>query len=197
MKIKKRRQKKTTNKITNTLYKVLLGVGILAVVAVITIFIINAIRGDRDTEEVIEEEPVVDVGEPSKPQYELGDADSDKFDFSGEYFDRAGEQTNMTIVRGDEAGSYTVSILHQENDISTLAWEIEAVYDSDSKSLSYEGCTHMRYLLDPEDLDADPEVIELSGEGTGHIFKRDNALFWLDDAEDMGSGMLFTVRTAE
>ena len=195
--MRKRKQKKNTKRKMNTRDKVLICIGILAVVVIVVIFIVNAIR-NRDTEdEAVEEYTYVDVGEPSKPQYELGDADSDTFDFSGEYFDRAGEQTNMSIIRGNEEGSYTITILHQENDISTLSWEIEATYDSDSKSLSYEGCTHMRYLLDPDDPEADPEYFELSSDGSGHIFKRDDALFWLDDEADMGSGMLFTERTAE
>ena len=194
--MKKRNKKKTTNKKMNTRDKVLIGIGILAVAVIVVIFIVNAIR-NRNTEEADEDWTYVDVGEPSKPQYELGDADSDTFNFSGDYFDRAGEQTSMSIVRGNEEGSYTITILYQENDISTLSWEIEATYDSDSKSLSYDSCTHMRYLQDPDDPEADPEVIELSGDGTGHIFKRDGSLFWLDDAEDMGSGMLFTERAAE
>ena len=188
-------KEKNTVKKLNTKAKVGICIAAVAVVVVIVVVIVNVVR-NRNAEEPVEE-PTVDVGEPTKPSYTYGDADSDSFDFSGDYFDRAGEQTSMSITRGDEEGSYNVSILYQENDISTLAWEIEAVYDSETKALSYDGCTHMRYLLDPDDPEADPSYIELPGDGTGHIFMHDDALFWLDDADDMGNGMLFTERTAE
>ena len=177
-------------------FRVLIGILVVAVVVFFIILAVILIR-NRTAPEV--EEEILPVSEEgvTKPQYALGDADSDSFDFTGDYFDRAGEQTTLTIARGDEEGSYSVSILSQENEISTLAWEMEAVYDSETKSLSYDGCEHMRYLTDPDDPEADPTYIQLSGDGTGRIFLHDGALFWLDDEGDAGSGMIFTERTAE
>ncbi len=149
-------------------------------------------------EEPTEVSEVPDVGEPSKPAVVYGDPESDTYDFIGDYFDRAGGNTTLSITRGDEEGIYSISIFSIEDDYTSYSWQIDdAVYDSDCKALLYEGCTYMRYLSDPADPDADPEVFELSSDGSGKIFLHDDALVWLDDLDQKGDSMLFTRRTAE
>ncbi len=194
--MKEKNNRKKTNKKKGIRFYVLLGIGILALAAVIGLLIYNATKNRE--EEPTEVSEVPDVGEPTKPAVVYGDPESDTYDFIGDYFDRAGENTTLSITRGDEEGSLSISIFSIEDDYTSYSWQIDdAVYDSDCKALLYEGCTYMRYLSDPADPDADPEVFELSSDGSGKIFLHDDALVWLDDLDQKGDSMLFTRRTAE
>jgi hypothetical protein len=194
--VKKQKNKKQKPKKRNILFNILLGIGILAVVVIIGVLIYNALH--KKVEELpVEEEVSEYAGEPTKPNVEYGDPESDTYNFTGEYFDRAGENTSMSIIRGDEEGTYSISIFSQEDDYTSYSWEMDATYDSDCKALLYEDGTYYRYLTNPSDPDADPEVFTLSEEATGKIFLHNDALVWLDDIDDKGSGMLFTIRTAE
>ncbi|MBQ1547228.1 MAG: hypothetical protein IIZ61_02435 [Lachnospiraceae bacterium] len=193
MKAEKRNKKNDKKK--NILFWILLTIGILAVATTIGVLIYNAVK-NRKTDETFDETYTY-AGEPTKPSVEYGDAESDTIDFSGEYFDRAGEKTSLSIIRGDEDGSYSVSIFTQEDDYTSYSWEIDASYDGDSKALLYEGGTCIRYFTDPSDSDGEPEAFVLYENGSGKIFSHDDSLLWLDDVDDKGSGMLFTRRTAE
>lgn len=190
-------KKKTQKNKKNILFWIIFAIGILAVAVIIGFIVYNALKPREEELPLSEDGTYTYAGEPTKPSVEYGDPESDTYNFTGEYYDRAGESTSLSIIRGDEEGTYSISIFSQEDDYTSYSWEMDAAYDSDCNALLYEGGTCMRYLTNPTDPDADPEVFTLSEECTGKIFLHNDALLWLDDLNDKGNGMLFTIRTAE
>ena len=173
--------------------KVILIIGIVVVVIIALVFIVRLFMVPREEQQ--EESETVETEEKLTDLVVYGDSGADSFEYSGEYFDRAGEVASMEISR--DGDTYSITIRTEEDEDSSRSWDMTATYDDTQKALMYSDCTGLRFIKDPADPDAAPTAIEEYSDGDGAIYKNGDNLFWVDHKDDAGSGMLFVKRTPE
>ena len=168
-------------------------VGIVAVIAIAAILIINIVRGkDGSSNRGTNALGTGILDETDEDVIPYGDNESDSYDFSGDYFDTATQNGTMTITRDGEA--YSINVTYAESDDSVTIWTMTAAYDKNRKALFYRDCVRTDYITGTAS-DANAGGTEKYTEGTGYIYLSSGDLFWIDNKEDMGTGMLFEKTT--
>ena len=177
---------------------ILLIISIGAVIAIIAVLIINAISGrtlgSKINVSTAEEEAEVDV-------IPYGDENADTYDYAGDYFDMATQKGTMVIER--DGTSYNITVTYAETDDTLSVWSMTAAYSKDRKALIYRDATRKDYIFsEPVEADTTEEAdaaAETSGiavseaytDGTGMFYLSNDSIFWIDEREDMGTGLMF------
>ena len=168
-------------------------VGIAAVIAIAGILIFNITHGKNGAKKATNALGTGIIDETDEDVIPYGDNDSDSHDFSGDYFDTATQNGTMTITKDGQV--YSVNITYAETDDSVSIWTMTAAYDKNRKALFYRDCVRTDYVSGSDD-DSGMEGSEQYTEGSGYIYLSSGKLFWIDNKEDMGTGLLFE-NTAE
>ncbi len=165
---------------------ILIIVGIIAIGVVAAILIINFKKGktggslksqlDKQHEQIDYEKDVI----------AYGDDESDSYDFTGDYFDTSTLKGTITIAKADDG--YSITITYPESDEAMTIWKMTASYDPYRKALVYRDCTRSDYFMTGDE-DSEPKVAY--SDGSGFIYMASKKFYWVDDKEDMGSGLLF------
>lgn len=128
-----------------------------------------------------------------------GDDESDDYDFTGDYFDISTNSGSMTIEK--DGSAYNIEITFSEDDSAISVWKMSATYDKARKALSYADATRTDYDFQSEDGSTDTtstdDTESTTGQndaytdGSGYIYMANDNLFWIDQKDDMGAGLMF------
>ena len=175
--------KKKRRRNTNLIFVI---IGVVLVVAIVVVLIINATR-KNETVTRADQTPLTSANTDADV-IPYGDPDSESYDFSGDYFDLATQKGTMTISREDSY--YAISITYAESDDSLSMWSMTATYDKNRRGLVYRDCERVDYEFD-DTSSSDAEKKVVYSDGSGWVYLSGGSLSWVDDKEDMGTGLIF------
>ena len=170
----------------NNTSTILVIIGILLVVAIVVVLVINATRKNETVTRSDQTDLIQTTAGDDKTPY--GDAESDDYDFSGDYFDLSSQKGTMTISR--DGADYAVSLTYAESDDSLSMWSMTATYNKSRRALNFRDCERVDYIFDDSD-SSDAEKKVVYSDGSGWIYLSDGNVYWVDDKENMGTGLIF------
>ena len=162
-------------------------IGFVVLAVVIVILVINVIRGKNGQPNITDGMSGQDAAAEDEDVIPYGDEESASYDFTGDYFDMATQKGTMTITR--DGSAYAINITYSESDDSVAIWKMTAAYDKNRRALTYHDCTRTDFI-------AGSSSDSSSGgdkytDGSGFLYLSSGSVFWVDDKEDMGTGLLF------
>ena len=167
---------------------ILIIIGIVAIAVIAAIMIINFKKGKTggDIQSQLDEQRSQIDFETDVIAY--GDDESDSYDFTGDYFDTSTRKGTMTITKAD--AGYNINITYAETDDVVTIWKMTSVYDPYRKALSFRDCTRTDYTM--FSTEGESGGTDVYTDGSGFIYLASGSLYWVDDKEDMGAGLMFT-----
>ncbi len=163
---------------------IIAGVLIIAVIAGV---LIHNQMSKKEKEEEASQSAEGTEGEELTPEelaiiIPYGDTEDD-FDFSGEYKEMTSDRGTITMQKDGE--TYAVNIKINIGDTIITTWTMSAKYDKNRKTLRYTDCKRTDYVGDESSA-----TVEYT-DGTGYLYIAEEKLFWMDEKEDSGAGLLF------
>ncbi len=160
-------------------------IGIVAVAVIAVILIINFKKGKTGNDATSKTRQLEQEFDSDVIPY--GDDESDTYDFTGDYFDTATQKGTMTI--GKDGTAYTISITYAESEDAVSMWKMTAAYDKYRKALVYRDGIRSDYVMASSEEES--ERNEVYTGGSGFVYLASGSVYWVDDKEDMGAGLLF------
>ena len=161
-------------------------IGLVVLAVVIAILVINVIRGKNGQTNITDGMAGQDTAAADEDVIPYGDEESASYDFTGDYFDMATQKGTMTITR--DGSAYAINITYSESDDSVAIWKMTAAYDKNRRALTYRDCTRTDFIAGSSDSSAGGDKYT---DGSGFLYLSSGSVFWVDDKEDMGTGLLF------
>ncbi len=166
---------------------ILMIIGIIAVAVIAGIIIMNFKNGKTGGNNPAETgQKLLSEEEFEQDVIPYGDDESDNYDFTGDYFDTATQKGTMNITK--DGKSYNITLTYSENEDVVTIWKMTAVYNPYRKAIAYRDCTRSDYT---SATDSSIEPSEAYTDGSGFIYLSSKSLYWVDDKEDMGAGLIF------
>ena len=166
----------------------IIGLAVLAIV--IAVLVINVIRGKNGQTNITDGMVGQDTASEDEDVIPYGDEESASYDFTGDYFDMATQKGTMTITR--DGSAYAINITYSESDDSVAIWKMTAAYDKNRRALTYHDCTRTDFIAGSSDFSSDSSAGgDKYTDGSGFLYLSSGSVFWVDDKEDMGTGLLF------
>ena len=113
------------------------------------------------------------------------------FVWEGSYIDRVNELAVLTIER--QGNGYHCFINIPDEAITHIeSYEFNAVPAQDGLGLEYTAGTRTSYLMPPADDTAQGvTTTEVYSDGSGRVYYLEGSVFWLDEKDDNGTGLIF------
>ncbi len=169
---------------------ILLIIGIITVAVIAVILIVNGMKGKNGTSVSEQAKDQKLLSEMDQDVIPYGDDDSDSYEFAGDYFDMATKKGTLHIEK--DGSTYNANITYTETDDSMAIWTMTCAYDKYKKALVFRDCTRTDYVMEE---DSPVATDEKYTDGSGLIYMTGGNLFWVDDKDDMGTGLLFSKTT--
>ena len=116
-----------------------------------------------------------------------------KIDFIGGWQDSAGGRAVMTVVPTQREGDYAILIRWGNSAAETTEWTMDAVFDVETKELTYENGTRFERSYSEDGLAVTEKQVWSESKG-GFRFNDAHEMEWTDEHEELAAGCRF-VRT--